>query len=84
MQGQSAVPENAEDDVDYHYICFVKSQSTGHLYELDGDRKGPVDLGFLPPDEDLLGSSVLRVVKDFIARENGQNPNFSLMALVAT
>lgn len=30
------------DDVDCHYTCFVKSD--GHLYELDGDLTGPIDL----------------------------------------
>ena len=37
----------AEDEVDFHYVCFVKSSKTGHLYELGGDRKGPVDHGIL-------------------------------------
>ena len=34
LQGDSEVPENAEDEVDFHYdyVCFVKSSKTGHLY----------------------------------------------------
>ncbi|KAF2239581.1 hypothetical protein EV356DRAFT_513875 [Viridothelium virens] len=64
MQGQSSVPEDAAAEVDYHYICFVKSR--GRLYELDGDRKGPVDRGSLLAQEDLLGESGLQIVKEFI------------------
>lgn len=81
LEGDSAVPINAEDEVDFHFVCFVKSPKTGHVYELDGDRKGPVDRGLLlGPDEDMLAEGGLRIVKEFIQRED--NFNFSLMALV--
>lgn len=82
LQGDSNVPENAEDEVDFHYVCFVKSSKTGHLYELDGDRKGPVDHGILEPGEDILSGRALSVVQNFIRREKGANVNFSLLALV--
>ncbi|KAF6809304.1 ubiquitin carboxyl-terminal hydrolase [Colletotrichum sojae] len=81
-KGDTAAPASAEDEVNFHYICFVKSPDTGHLYELDGDRKGPVDRGI--PDEELrvdLGDRSLDVVRDFIAK-GGDNIGFSLMALV--
>lgn len=62
-------------------MCFVQSPKTGHVYELDGDRKGPVDRGLLlGPDEDMLAEGGLRIVMEFIEREG--NFNFSLMALV--
>ena len=77
------MPENAEDEVDFHYVCFVKSSKTGHLYELDGDRKGPVDHGSLGPGENILSSGALSIIQNFIGRENGQNVNFSLLALVS-
>ncbi|KAL9094963.1 MAG: hypothetical protein Q9165_002913 [Trypethelium subeluteriae] len=80
MQGQSSVPEDAAAEVDYHYICFVKSG--GRLFELDGDRKGPIDRGSLVADEDVLGESSMQIIREFIRREHGQNLNFSLMALV--
>ena len=76
------MPENAEDEVDFHYVCFVKSSKTGHLYELDGDRKGPVDHGTLELGEDILSDRALSVVQNFIRREKGANINFSLLALV--
>ncbi|KAG8955446.1 ubiquitinyl hydrolase 1 [Tulasnella sp. 424] len=82
-KGDSAVPENPEDEVDYHYICFVRSSKNGHLYQLDGDRKGPVDLGItLAEGEDLKEEKVLDVLRGFIFGEDGANQNFSLMALV--
>jgi ubiquitin carboxyl-terminal hydrolase L3 len=83
MLGDSAVPDNAEEEVDFHFICFVKSPKNGHIYELDGDRKGPVDRGpLLGPDEDMLAEGGLNIVREFIQRENEVNFNFSLMALV--
>lgn len=80
QQGDTAVPERADDEVDHHYIALVKSKS-GQLYEMDGDRKGPVDLGTSLGSEDLLGETALGVVKKFIEREKGQNIGFNLMAL---
>ncbi|KAI9773406.1 MAG: ubiquitinyl hydrolase 1 [Geoglossum simile] len=83
MQGDSSVPDNAEDEVDFHYVCFVKSHKNGHLYQMDGDRKGPIDRGsLLSPDEDLLTEGGLSVIREFIQREKGGDPKFSLLALV--
>ncbi|KAJ4301695.1 ubiquitinyl hydrolase 1 [Kalmusia sp. IMI 367209] len=81
LQGSSKVPTNAEDEVDFHYVCFVKSNKNGHLYELDGDRKGPKDRGILEPHEDLLSDGGQNAIREFIQREQGQNSNFSLLAL---
>ncbi|KAJ9666301.1 ubiquitinyl hydrolase 1 [Coniosporium apollinis] len=82
LQGDSEVPTDPEAEVDFHYVCFVKSDADSHIYELDGDRKGPVDRGSIGTNEDLLSERGLEVVKQFIEREEGQNLNFSLMALV--
>ena len=79
-QGSSAVPD-AQDDIDLHYICFVKSSKNDHLYELDGSRKGPLDRGYLGPENDVLSERALQAVKGFIQREKGENINFSLVAL---
>jgi ubiquitin carboxyl-terminal hydrolase L3 len=85
-QGDSAVPDNAEDEVDFHYVCFVQSHKNGRLYEMDGDKKGPVDSGCSQhdddADEDLFNEGGLKLVREFIRREEMQNLNFSLLALV--
>ncbi len=81
-QGSTAAP-NANDEVDYHYVAFVKSHKNNRLYEMDGRKKGPVDKGIkLKGDEDLFSEGGLSLVKEFIKREQDGNPNFSLMALV--
>lgn len=36
--GDTAAPD-AEDNIDLHYVCFVKD-GKGNLWELDGRRKG--------------------------------------------
>jgi ubiquitin carboxyl-terminal hydrolase L3 len=75
------VPTNPENEVDFHYVCFVKSHKDGHLYEMDGDRKGPVDRGLLGSDEDVLDEHSLSVIREFIQREDGGDMNFSLLVL---
>lgn len=81
-QGSTAAPSSAEDEVDFHYVCFVPSKS-GRLYEMDGSKKGPVDKGVdLREGDDMLGENAMKLVKEFIEREKDGNLNFSLMALV--
>jgi ubiquitin carboxyl-terminal hydrolase L3 len=79
--GDTQAPDNPEDEVDYHYVAFVKSRDNGHLYQLDGARKCRIDLGATAMDEDVLSDKCLGAVRSMIAHEEG-NPNFSLMALV--
>ena len=83
LKGDTAPPEHADDETLCHYICFVQSQKTGHLFLLDGDRKGPIDLGVsLKEGEDMLSEPVLDIVRKFLERENRENLNFNLLALV--
>lgn len=82
QQGTSRVPDNAEDEVDFHYVCFVKSRKNGRLYELDGDRRGLIDRGLvLGPGEDVLSLGGSNAIRGYMERERG-NMNFSLIALV--
>ncbi|KAK3332361.1 ubiquitin carboxyl-terminal hydrolase, family 1 [Cercophora scortea] len=81
-KGDSVAPENPEDDVYFHYICFARSDVDGHIYDLNGDCKGPVDTGVaIGPEADLLGPEALEVIKKYIDQEQG-NIQFNLMALV--
>lgn len=80
-KGDTEAPVNLDDEVDFHYICFLKSELNGHLYQMDGDRKVPIDLGPMAPDEDVLTDTCLDVIRSMIKAEN-DNLNFSLMALV--
>lgn len=79
LQGDTKPPENPEDEVDYHYVCFVKSHKDGHLYELDGDRKGPVDWGHFE-GRDMLSDEGLSIIKEFI-KPIANDVGFSLLAL---
>ncbi|KAK3682233.1 ubiquitin carboxyl-terminal hydrolase, family 1 [Podospora appendiculata] len=81
-KGDSAVPESPEAEVYFHYICFARSDLNGHIYDLNGDCKGPVDTGVvIGAEADLLGPEALEVIKKYIDREGG-NIQFNLMALV--
>ncbi|KAE8447208.1 hypothetical protein EG329_011039 [Mollisiaceae sp. DMI_Dod_QoI] len=82
-QGQSNAPD-AQDDVDLHYVCFVKDEKNT-LWELDGRRKGPLDRGTLGADEDVLSEKALDLgVRRFLQREEeagGGELRFSLITL---
>ena len=83
-RGDSAAP-SAEDDVDLHYVCFVKSDDN-RLWELDGRRKGPLERGQLSQSDDVLSDSALKLgVRSFLHREKqageGGEMRFSLIAL---
>ena len=80
-KGNTEAPANAEDEVDFHYIAFVKSHVNGHLYQLDGDRTRPIELALLEDGEDVLSEKCLAVIRAMMT-EQGDNLNFSLMALV--
>ena len=54
LNGDSEAPVNPEGEVDFHYTCFVKSGTSGHLYGLSGDQSGPVVVDALQPDEDIV------------------------------
>ncbi|CAO2654849.1 Nn.00g115820.m01.CDS01 [Neocucurbitaria sp. VM-36] len=81
--GDTSAPA-AEDNVDLHYVCFVKSKNN-HLWEMDGRRKGPLDRGELSPDEDVLSEKALDLgVRSFLKREvaaGGGDLRFSLITL---
>ena len=80
QHGDSNVPINADDEVDFHYTCFVKS--AGHLFELDGDLGGPIDLGVLNDDEDMISESALLPIRRFM--QANDRIGFSMLALTAT
>jgi ubiquitin carboxyl-terminal hydrolase L3 len=81
--GDTSAPA-ADDNVDLHYVCFVKSQNN-NLWELDGRRKGPLNRGKLSPDEDVLSETALDLgVRSFLKRESaaeGGDLRFSLITL---
>lgn len=43
-----------------HFVTFVKADD-GHLWELEGSRKGPIDRGALADDEDVLSPRALEL-----------------------
>jgi ubiquitin carboxyl-terminal hydrolase L3 len=66
-----------------HFVAFVKGKD-GHLWELEGGRKGPLDRGLLKDDEDVLSPAAVekglgRLMK--IESEHGGCLRFSAIAL---
>ncbi|EUC27384.1 hypothetical protein COCVIDRAFT_20022 [Bipolaris victoriae FI3] len=82
--GDTASPTPTSDEHSgQHFVAFVKAKD-GHLWELEGDRKGPLDRGLLGDDEDVLSSGALekgigRLMR--IESEKGGDLRFSVIAL---
>lgn len=81
QSGQSTVID-AEEEVDLHFVAFVKSGTNGHIYELDGRQNVPIDHGPFEGN-DLLSAQGRNLIKDFVRRASGSSDemNFSLCAL---
>ncbi|UYV82619.1 UCHL5 [Cordylochernes scorpioides] len=68
-----------DDDV-FHYVSYVPID--GRLYELDGLKEGPIDLGAIGPGRDWL--EVARpVIERRMQRYNEGEIHFNLMAIVS-
>ncbi|KAF2622466.1 cysteine proteinase [Macroventuria anomochaeta] len=82
--GDTAAPTpTSNEHAGQHFVTFVKSKD-GHLWELEGDRKGPLDRGALENDEDVLSPAALekglgRLMR--IEAEKGGDLRFSCIAL---
>lgn len=84
LQGDSQAPDDAEEEVDFHFVCFAASATTHHLFELDGDFNGPVDTGKeTATDENYLSQACIEHVREYIGgKEDGEdNMRFNLLAL---
>ncbi|KAH7066964.1 hypothetical protein BKA63DRAFT_131907 [Paraphoma chrysanthemicola] len=82
--GDTPAPTPRSDEhTGQHFVAFVKAKD-GHLWELEGARKGPLDRGALKEDEDVLSPAALekglgRLIK--IESEQGGDLRFSAIAL---
>lgn len=57
--GDSRVPDVSEP-VNYAFTAFVKGKD-GHLYQMEGWKKGPIDKGELGQGDDLLSTKALEL-----------------------
>ncbi|OBT51647.1 hypothetical protein VE04_07255 [Pseudogymnoascus sp. 24MN13] len=73
----------AADKLGQHFVSFVKAKD-GHLWELEGSRKGPLNRGALAEDEDALSPRALELGLGRLIdmeRNAGGDLRFSCIAL---
>lgn len=76
-------PPSRDDANGFHFIAFVKGED-GHLWELNGGMRGPVDRGVLGEGEDALSEKALNLgVRTFLGKDvmGDTDYGFSLVAL---
>jgi ubiquitin carboxyl-terminal hydrolase L3 len=85
-RGQTAPPKDITVEPLFAYMTFVRSRKSGRLYQLEGCRKGPVDLDcVLGEDEDMLSAKALNAVAKFVEEAGkGATVGYSAMALSVT
>jgi len=76
--------EGSTEHAGQHFVAFVRGDD-GHLWELEGDRSGPLDRGLLAEGEDVLSPAALdrgfrRVIK-LEQGAGGKDLRFSCIAL---
>ncbi|RWS27546.1 ubiquitin C-terminal hydrolase-like protein [Leptotrombidium deliense] len=70
---------NKDDDV-YHFVAYVPFD--GRLYELDGLKEGPIDLGAIPENMDWV--EIARpVIEDRIKKYKDGEIHFNLMSIIS-
>ena len=82
LKGDTATLRHGEDSSN-HFVTLVKARD-GHLWELEGNRKGPLDRGALAEDEDAFSERALKLgIKRLIdiQKEDGGDLRFSCIAL---
>jgi ubiquitin carboxyl-terminal hydrolase L3 len=82
--GDTAAPSAEEGDrLGGHFVAFVKE--VGKLWELEGNRKGPLERGDLSEGEDVLSERALELGLGRVIRmeteSGGGNLRFSCIAL---
>ena len=83
--GDSPAPSaGTADKLGQHFVAFVKGDD-GHLWELEGSRKGPLDRGQLGEGEDVLSERAVEAgLGRLIGMEEeagGRELRFSCIAL---
>jgi ubiquitin carboxyl-terminal hydrolase L3 len=83
--GDTIPPAMEDDKAGHHFVAFVKEN--GRLWELEGDRKGPLDRGALADDEDVLSPKAIEMglgrVIELEEKSGGNDLRFSCIALAA-
>lgn len=83
VKGVTDAP-GAEVRLGLHYVAFVKGRD-GHLWELDGGSKGPLDRGLLGKSDDVLSEKALELgIKRIMKMDQeagGGDLRFSCIAL---
>ncbi|KAK2193901.1 hypothetical protein NP493_6g05035 [Ridgeia piscesae] len=72
--------DSKKDDDVFHFVGYLPID--GRLYELDGLKEGPIDLGAIPPTKDWI-DVVRPIIERRIQKYSEGEIHFNLMAIVS-
>ncbi|KAK6461950.1 hypothetical protein DFJ63DRAFT_288143 [Scheffersomyces coipomensis] len=79
-KGQTEAP-SPDAQIDLHFITFVKGKNN-HIYELDGRRKGPIDLGLTELESVIDDPNVTKKIQFYMNNADEENRiKFNIMAI---
>lgn len=79
-KGQTEAPA-AEESIDFHFISFIKGKDN-NIYELDGRRKGPINLGKSTSETNIVDEKEL-IKKIQFYMDNADEANKHKFAIMA-
>jgi len=71
---------NAKEEDAYHFVGYIPAD--GRLYELDGLKEGPIDLGAIAENKTWI-EAVKPIIESRMQKSRGADIHFNLMAVVS-
>lgn len=77
-RGDTSLLEDAEEDVEYHYVCFAGRHGKLAMFDSDSSS-GPKDLDMELGPQGLIPNGIFEAVKQHLETYGGERRDFSVL-----